>query len=227
MEIRGIWGVFYKISLWLTRIASVNLLWFFFNLPVAIVVFNILLANYIGELIIFFVLLVILVPIVTFPATTALFAVVRRWVLGEDVNIVKGFWEYYKQNYLDSLKGGLFITLIWSSMFFYYYILTFNSLEIFTYLFYLLLAILFVFTIHFFSITVHFQSRTLTILKNAMFFTVINPILTIEIMVVSGLLIYLSSTYFSFLVPFFIGSTIAFVSFLGFHRFTSRLKIVD
>lgn len=227
MEIRGIWGIFYKISLWLTRIASVNLLWFLFNLPVAIVLFNMLLANYIGELILFLVLFVMLAPIVTFPATTALFAVVRRWVLGEEVNILKGFWKYYKQNYKDSLKGGLFFILLWSSMLFYYYILMVNSLEIFTYLFYLLLAILFVFTIHFFSITVHFQLRTLPILKNAMLFTIINPILTIEIVVVSGLLIYLSSTYFSFLIPFFIGATIAFVSFLGFYRFTSKLKIVD
>ncbi|MGP4038606.1 YesL family protein [Gracilibacillus sp. D59] len=227
MELRGIWGVFYKISIWLTRVASVNLLWFLFNLPVAIFLFNILLANYIGELIVSLTLIVILIPLVTFPATTALFAVVRKWVLGKDIKLVKDFWNYYKQNYLNSLKGGIFITLVWSSMLFYFYILKFNSLEIFTYLFYLLLAILFVFTIHFFSITVHFHSKTIIVLKNALSFTIINPILTIEILVVSGLLIYLSSTYFSFLIPFFIGSTIAFVSFLGFHRFTSRLKIVD
>ncbi|WP_018930498.1 DUF624 domain-containing protein [Gracilibacillus lacisalsi] len=227
MEMRGIWGVFYIISLWLTRMAGINFLWFCFNLPVAMVVYNLLMVNDIEELFIFLGLLFILMPFVTFPATTALFAIVRRWIIGEEIKIIKGFWEYYKKNYFESLKGGIFLTLIWCSMLFYYYILKFHSLEIFTYLFYLLLALLFVFTIHFFSITVHFHSRTLTVLKHAMLFTVINPVLTMEIIVVSGLLIYLSSTYFSFLIPFFIGSTIAFVSFMGFYRFTSKLKIVE
>lgn len=48
------------------------------------------------------------VPLVTFgPATAALFAVVRRWRLGEDPALVPNFFRYFRENLRQGLASGL------------------------------------------------------------------------------------------------------------------------
>ncbi|UOQ84128.1 YesL family protein [Gracilibacillus salinarum] len=227
MEINGIWGVFYAISRWLTQVVVANLLWFVFNLPVIIVMFNILMVRYTGELILFGLLLVMVLPLVFFPATVALFAVMRGWIMDKDMHLFSSYWRYYKANYKRSAKGGCFVTLIWSCLILNFFLIQINDLAMLTYLFYVVAFIIFVFSIHYFSLIVHYQSTTFSDLKNAMLLTLINPILTIEILIVSGLSFYLALNFFSFAFPFFIGSVIAYVSFLGFYRYLTKIDVTN
>ncbi|MCA9960348.1 MAG: YesL family protein, partial [Anaerolineales bacterium] len=53
------------------------------------------------------------VPIITiFPATAALFAVVRDWVKGKETGFFKSFFRYMRENFGQSLAVGLTWTVV-------------------------------------------------------------------------------------------------------------------
>ncbi|MFD2654983.1 YesL family protein [Gracilibacillus thailandensis] len=88
MELSGIWAGFYRISVWVTRFAWLNMLWIAFTL-LGLIFFGIM------------------------PATIAMFAVVRKWVLKEyDVPVFETFFKQYKSNFLRANLFGLVIYII-------------------------------------------------------------------------------------------------------------------
>jgi uncharacterized membrane protein YesL len=57
--------------------------------------------------------LIACLPVVTvWPATTALFAVVREWALGREPPVIRGFLRFFKANFTQSLRVGV----IWSPL---------------------------------------------------------------------------------------------------------------
>lgn len=53
----------------------------------------------------------VLAPLTLFPATSAMFTVVRKWVMGDtDTGVFRTFFKGYKENYKQSLIGGIFYT---------------------------------------------------------------------------------------------------------------------
>jgi uncharacterized membrane protein YesL len=57
--------------------------------------------------------LIACLPVVTvWPATTALFAVVREWALGREPRVIGGFLRFFKANFTQSLCVGV----IWSPL---------------------------------------------------------------------------------------------------------------
>src|SRR5699024_7445505 len=119
---------------------------------------------------------VIIIPFIFFPATTAMFGIIRKWILGHEINMLSSFWKYYKENYVKSLLGGILIVLIWILLIVdYYFYLTTNLSEFFSYFFSILTLLLFVSTLHFFSLTVHMNITLLQIFKNAIYFTFRSP----------------------------------------------------
>ncbi|MBM7573551.1 YesL family protein [Aquibacillus albus] len=225
MELTGIIGGFYKISVWITRFAAVNLLWFIFNFPVFFFVYNLLLVETINELVVTVIILSVITPFIFFPATTAMFAVMRKWVMGEDIKLASSYWKYYKEEYKKSVIGGMVIGCFWLLLAIdYYFYINASQSKLFIAFFILLAFILAVFTLHFFSIIVHAQTKLFSAFKNAMYITIGSPILTIEIGLISGLILYFSFHGVAFLIPFFIGAIIAFVSFAGFLRFYSKVQ---
>lgn len=78
----------YKLSDWIMRLAFLNILWIFFTL--------------IGLVIIGF-----------FPATIAMFTIVRHWIRGDtDIPILKTFWNTYKKNFLKANTLGVITTIV-------------------------------------------------------------------------------------------------------------------
>jgi uncharacterized membrane protein YesL len=113
LEFRGIMGGFYRISEWIMRLSVINVLWVLCSIPV----FFLLLAGLTSQSADAFVqmipLLAIVVPFTLFPATSAMFAVARKWVTGEeDVPLLKTFFRGYKENYIQSMVGGIIFVLI-------------------------------------------------------------------------------------------------------------------
>ncbi|MFL6563189.1 MAG: hypothetical protein ACJ8MO_44725, partial [Bacillus sp. (in: firmicutes)] len=88
----------------------------------------------------------------------------------------------------------------------------------------LLFGILFVFTVHFFSITAHFNVKLFASLKHSLLVTIGSPLITLGISIISGLLLFLSIKIITFLIPFFIGSLIAYSSFLGFYAHLKKVE---
>jgi uncharacterized membrane protein YesL len=105
----GFMGGLYVISEWIMRFSVVNLLWLIFNFPILYILLNMLFIEQIEMLSLFFIPFAILSPILLFPATTALFASVRDWVMKNDGHggLLKSYWHYYKENYLGHGRLGL------------------------------------------------------------------------------------------------------------------------
>lgn len=84
---QGFMRGFYSISEWVLRFAYVNVLWISFNL-LGLIVFGF------------------------FPATIAMFTVVRKWVLKEtDISVFNTFWFAYKKEFFKGNFLGFIISL--------------------------------------------------------------------------------------------------------------------
>ncbi|WP_054705945.1 DUF624 domain-containing protein [Bacillus sp. JCM 19041] len=83
MELTGLWGSFYRVSVFISKLAYVNALWIGFTL-LGLIVFG------------------------AAPATVALFTVTRAWVNKEwDVPVFKTFWSIYKEEFWRANASGI------------------------------------------------------------------------------------------------------------------------
>ena len=213
----------YGVTEWITRFAVINLLWILFNLPVALIIINAIYVQQQGALFFIIVLLAIIAPFIFFPATTAMFASVRDWVLQkEDRSLIRSYWKYYKENYRRSVVGGIILTLIWVIWGVdYYYFSTVNVILMFAFI--IMGVLLFVFTINFFSVLAHYELNIRSLLKTTLIITVGSPILLFTVTIGSGIILYVSFNGLLFLLLFFTGSLISFISFSAFYRLYDKL----
>jgi uncharacterized membrane protein YesL len=215
----GFMGALYTLSEWIMKFSITNLLWILFNLPIVYLLFTILFMEQLEVVFILLIPVILLMPFVFFPATTAMFAMVRDWIIkDEGINqLIKKYWGYYKENYKRSVGNGFLLTaawVIWAADVYYFY----EKNTAMMILFIIMGILLLVFSINLFSVTVHFHLKFSTSLKNALLLTIGSPILFIAVAMSSGLVIYVSFNVFRFIIPFLTGSLIAFLSFSAFYR---------
>jgi uncharacterized membrane protein YesL len=168
----------------------------------------------------------VLMPFLFFPATTAMFGVVRKWVMGEyEVPLLRSFWTYFKENYVRSMVGGIIIVLIWMvwivDIFLFYqinpligYLLIFGSI------------LLYVVTIYFFANTVHFDLKLTAALKNSFILAIGNPLYTLFLVISNAGIIYISFNVYTFLIPFFMGTTASFLSFICYYKSIMKIELM-
>jgi uncharacterized membrane protein YesL len=228
LEFRGIMGGFYRISEWIMRISIINLLWvvcsapFFFLILVVITSpeINVDMMKQIGMLI------SLVSPFTLIPATAAMFSVARKWVMGdEDVPLFKTFFRGYKENYLQSMLGGIIFVLLGYVFYinYYFYGTQKGYLNLISIVFVALFFVLVASFINFISILVHFHMKLLQIVKNAFLLSIGNPINSFMLLVLNGFLIYISSR-FTFMIPFFVGSLMSYISFWFFFRNYQKIQ---
>lgn len=217
--IRGL----YSFSTWIIKFTTTNVLWLIFNLPIVYLVLNMLSATTPDELIINFITIAILLPFVLFPATTAMFGIIRQWVIGNtDISLIRSFWKYYKNNYLRSLFGGLIITFLTVILLIDYYYFTSTNSPLF-YIFLLISMFTIVFITHFFSNTVHVNDTLFISFKNSFLLSVGNPVYTIGITIFIGIIAYISINVYTILIFLGSGSLMAYLSFLLYYKSQSNL----
>lgn len=218
-------GGFYQISEWIARFAVVNLLWLLGNLPIILIIINMTIVDTPGLLPISSLVLVILAPFLFFPSTAAMFASVRDWILNkENQSHWKSFWGYYKDNYKKSMILGLILTVAWVVVIVdIYYFSQENVVLMFA--FGALSILLFVYTINLFSVMAHYEMKVSLMMKRAFLFTVGSPLLGVIIILSSIVILYVSVNGLQFLLLFFSGSLISFVSFSAFYKFYTKLTL--
>lgn len=202
---------------WIMKFAGTNLLWVLFNFPIVYLTMSLLFVENTSQAMMIMITIAVLAPFIFFPATIAMFGVVRKWVMKDDVSLMRFYWKYYKENYKASMIGGLIISFLWVIIGFdYYYFQT--SIPLISYIFILLLICLFVFTVYFCANTVHTEAKLKQSMRNAFVLAIVNPIFSFGIAIINIAILYISIHYLTFLLPFFSGSLIAFISFLGYYK---------
>lgn len=218
----------YVVTEWVMRLAVTNLLWLLFNIPIMFIALNLFITETTSEYIVICAMIMALLPFFFFPATTAMFALVRRWILNEpDIPLIRSFWKYYKENYVRSMLGGLIIVFIWAILLIDYFYFVNNVHDLLKYIFYALFLYLAMFTIHFFSNTVHFHTKLRSSLKNALYMTLKNPIASLIVILMNLFIVVVSVKIVTFLVLFFTASLIALLSFLVFYYISLRPKTAE
>ncbi len=205
MELSGMWGGFYRISVWVTRFAWLNILWIAFTL-LGLILFGIM------------------------PATIAMFAVARKWVLKEyDTPVFETFFKEYKYNFLRANLFGLIIYIIgyFLSVFLKYTGLM-NSSNIYPVLFgiFVLAAFLYVMLVLYIApVYVHYQLRFWQYIRYAVSIGAVNLHYSIcAITVLAG--IYFASLKFPGITLFFSFSVSAyatmFIVHIGFRQLLKK-----
>src|SRR5690625_4340499 len=131
MEPTGVMGAVYQIADKVSKLAYINLLWILFSL-MGLLAFGI------------------------FPATIAMFTVLRKMVLKQDFNMFSVFWKTYKKEFLKgNLLGIMLVTVnVITYLSFSFYRESTGTMELFFYpmmivIILIFLTKLFVFTVYF------------------------------------------------------------------------------
>lgn len=222
-ELSGFMGGLYGSTEWIMRFSSINIIWFLMNGPITFIILSLYMNNFGNGFVLALLPLVLFIPTLFIPSTIAMFATVRDWVMKKDQSsLTKAFFTHMKSCYKKSFLSGLVLMSIWLIWIvdFYY----FSKNDLFRTILLIVGVLLFVYTINFFSLCVHYQMDIRTLIINTFFVTVGNPVLFFFVFTSNLVLFYLSATKILFLLPLFTGSLSAFLCFAVFYRFTLKIE---
>ncbi len=219
-------GGLYLIAEWGMKFSVTNLLWILFNLPIVLLVLVFLMMQQVQGWLVLVIVLFFMLPLLFFPATTAMFAIVRDWIIKDEDGhkLFKSYWKYYRENYIRSMANGFVLTSVWLVMLGDIYYFMDKSLIV-ALLLMIMTIILFVFTINLFSVTVHYHMTFLKAMKSTFVTTIGSPVLFLAVAISCGTVLYMSLHVVRYLLPFLTFSFLAYLSFSAFYR--NYLKVND
>ncbi|MEK3889730.1 YesL family protein [Bacillus sp. FSL K6-3431] len=120
--------------------------------------------------------IIMCIPIITiFPATAAMFGVVRQWVQKKDDGVFRNFFSFFKENFLQSFLIGI----VWMILaFILYYNINISlhmtgALKIIMISSFLFFSLFFIMTtIFLFPVMVHYKMRLTVLLKNSVLISI-------------------------------------------------------
>ncbi|PLS01071.1 YesL family protein [Neobacillus cucumis] len=154
-------------------------------------------------------------PIVTiFPATAALFGVVREWVLKQDSSVFRSFFKCYKENFKQSFPLGLLWMVLMALFYMNFTVISqLGSMGkmFFTPLLFLG-GLLFIFVSAFlFPVMVHYRLNWINLLKNSLILAI--SYLPFTLLVIAVLLAMAAAFFWqpiTFLLIFSVGAYLIF-----------------
>ncbi|MBT2644648.1 YesL family protein [Bacillus sp. ISL-41] len=170
---------------WITKFAYINLLWIGFSLA--------------GLIVLGF-----------FPATIAMFTIIRKWLKGEtDIPIFRTFWTTWKSEFFRSNGLGLLVAAVVGLIVFNLVfversvigLVSFIQIPIYLFMFAAIMTILYLFPVY-----VHFELKWLQIVKNSFLMMLISPIE--NIVMLAGIVAVLFVVKFIPALGFFFGGSL-------------------
>lgn len=163
-------GWYIRFGEWALKLFLLNLLWFIFSV-LGLLVLGI------------------------FPATAALFAVMRKLLMqSEDISIFKLFWNSYKNEFLKSNLLGFVISFIGFLLYIDYRVLQQLSVNILhqslTITLFILIFLYLLVSIYIFPIFVHFNMSTFGYIKHAFILAIARPLKTLLVIVGLAVILY-------------------------------------
>jgi uncharacterized membrane protein YesL len=189
MDTSGFMGGLYRLFDWISKMALLNLLWIFFT------VLGLGLFGF-------------------FPATAAMFAVMRKWIYGEDdIPVIRTFWTSYKREFIKSNLLGSIISSAGVVLLVDFLFIQNASNESLSLLYAPLLILAFLFfsmTFYVIPMFVHYDMKIGQVIKNSFFVMILNPISTFS-MVVGTFGICFALSYAPPIAIIFSGNLIALI----------------
>ncbi|MBT2734639.1 YesL family protein [Bacillus sp. ISL-7] len=154
-----------------------------------------------------------MLPLITFfPATVAMFGVVRKRILQKETEgIVKSFFKIFKENFKQSFILSIFWSVLALFLFLDYRLIQPGDSVVQLLLYIVLIIGILLFSsisIYLFPIMAHFELSWKHVIRNAFLFSLMNPVLTILLLIIVGAGTALF--YFYPAVIFIIGSYTAY-----------------
>lgn len=203
---QGFVSGYYTFAIWVSRLAYLNILW---------VTFTIAGLGFFGIM----------------PATVAMFAIVRKWNMGEhDVPIFETFWKSYRQEFLKANGIGIIFFLIGYLLIIQFNYLFFQPSLIYKTASFSIVALFILYVIvmtYFFPVFVHFNLKVIDYLKWPFIIGFIHPILTIVMIGGIGLTLYMVFLVIPALLFFFGGSVVAYLLMLGASQTFSKFEVKE
>jgi uncharacterized membrane protein YesL len=232
LEFKGAMGGLYRVTEWITRIAASNILWALCSAPFLFIgLLKVIMlgtsSGGVNEQLTLNWAMGILAPFTVFPASAALFTVVRKWVMGNsDVGTFRTFFQGYKENYVKSMFGGVIYTLMFVIMYVdvTVYMTQMPNFRIVGILMLVFMIILSVSMFNFFSIIVHYQMSFKQVMSNSFLLTIARPIRVFSTLIAAGLLGYIGLKYPA-LYLICIPTLIALVAFFNFYATYNKLQL--
>ncbi|WP_062050050.1 YesL family protein [Bacillus sp. JCM 19034] len=188
MEMSGLMGGFYRVSVFVSRLAYINILWVLFTL-LGLVIFGFM------------------------PATVAMFAVTRKGIRGaNDISVFKMFWQTYKKEFVKANLFGVFFVFIGYIIYANFVLLAEQIvwMQIVRYLLLVLTVVYSLTLLMFFPVYVHYDVKPIEKFKVAVLLTLSYPqyiiFMAVSVVAVQYLVMYIPG-----LIPFFTCSLIAFI----------------
>src|SRR5690625_1010607 len=157
---------YYRFSVWVVRLVYVNILWLLFTV-VGLGVLGLM------------------------PATAGMFAVVRKWIRGEDdISIFKTFKDSFRAEFLKANILGYILAIVG---YFLYLDIQFMRIQegllfqFFTYIIIVVFFLYFIILLYFFPVFVHFELKIQEYIKWPLALGIMYPIITL--LVLGGLFI--------------------------------------
>ncbi|MFC4617707.1 YesL family protein [Camelliibacillus cellulosilyticus] len=207
MELRGLWKWVYAFGDWLSRVFVLHLLWIVFSIA-GIGVFGL------------------------FPATAAMFAVIRKRILGDrDLPTFKTFMAHFKSDFLKVNAIGYTMAAIGCFLYFDLYITRHGIHSMVLYFLLLILGFFYLITVlYLFPVFVHYELKMSHYLKQSFLIAIIRPFETIGCLVIL-LVFYYLFLFFPILLIFLGAPLIAYpIMWLTNHAFegvTRKIQAID
>lgn len=187
MELEGMTGRFYTVSLVISKMAYANLLW---------IVFTILGLGIFGFM----------------PATVGLFSVVRKWIMGErHIPVFNTFWTNYRQEFFKSNLLGIILFMIGFILYIDLTFLPTGGLYIIVRVGLVMITILYaIILLYIFPVYVHYEWKLRLYIKYSLLLGAGHPHFTFLMIIGAGILYYICMAIPG-IIPFFSVSLLAYV----------------
>ncbi|MCJ8009082.1 YesL family protein [Lederbergia wuyishanensis] len=190
MEMNGFLGGLYKLGEWIIRLVYVNILWILFILVGGI-------------------------ALGIMPSTAALFAIMRKWMIGdENLPVFKTYWHSYKKEFTQSNIIGLILGILLLIFYIDYRVILISQGASFQILALFLIIILFLFTLmclYIFPVFVSYELKLVQYFKYSFLFAFASPLSTVFMIIglffscilaiiVPGLIVFLGVSAPAFII---------------------------
>lgn len=203
-------GKIYQISDWIIKLIYVNVLWIAFTV-IGLFVFGF------------------------FPATAAMFAVIRKWIVQEekDIPVFQTFILHYKKDFLQANLIGMIVMAL--GFFLYFDLRFFQSssqpfLNMLSFFIYTLFFIFFIFSLYLFPIFVHYELKTMEYLKYSIILAIARPVQTF-LMIAAFIIVSIVFYYVPGLGFFLYGSVLSLIltklASISFLKLSYNRHVID